>query len=261
MKFNVLTLMPDMVRGALDYGVVGSAFEKGLCFLETVNPRQFTTDIHQSVDDRPFGGGDGMLMMAEPLQKALDSVHPQGPIFYLSPQGYPFDDKLASEMSELKEMTLICGRYGGVDNRFLVRNQIQEISLGDFVMSGGEPAAIAIIDSIVRKRPGVLGHAASASEDSFAKGLLELPYFTRPQEWEQMSVPPILLSGDHKKIHEYKVYMSLVTTLMKRPDLIRSIRTDWMEALSFLTAMDKKNWQGTGFDREEVLLRVKDLSQ
>ncbi len=258
MKINVVTLMPEMVESALQFGVVGAAFQKGLCFLETTNPRQFTEDTHQTVDDRPFGGGDGMLMLAEPLQKTMNHLMPEGPVFYLSPQGEVFDDKLATELSQQPQVTFICGRYGGVDNRFLVKNQIRELSLGDFVLSGGEPAAIAIIDSLVRKIPGVLGHAASASEDSFQGGLLELPYFTRPQEWEGISVPPVLLSGNHKKIHEYKVYMNLVTTLLKKPELLKKVKAPWQQAYDYLAAMPDADWRGTGFDRDRVLLLVKD---
>ncbi len=258
MKLNVVTLMPEMVEQALSYGVVGAAFKNGACFLEVTNPRQFTSDTHQTVDDRPFGGGDGMLMLAEPLQKTLNHLMPQGPVFYLSPQGKKFDDPLAQQLSQLPEVTFICGRYGGIDNRFLVKNQIQELSLGDFVLSGGEPAAIAMIDSVVRKIPGVLGHAASASEDSFKNGLLELPYFTRPQEWEGLGVPAILLAGNHKKIHEYKTYMSLVTTLVKRPELLRRVKAPWSDLLSYLETMPPEDWNGLGFDKDKVILLVKD---
>ncbi len=258
MKFNVVSLMPGLIEGALQYGVVGAAFKNGACYLETKNPREFTDDNHQTVDDRPFGGGDGMLMLAEPLQQTLNHLLPKGPVFYLSPQGPTFNDELATQLSHQSEVTFICGRYGGVDNRFLVRNRIQELSLGDFVLSGGEFAALAMIDSVVRKIPGVLGHSASASEDSFQGGVLEAPHFTRPQEWEGLGVPAVLLSGNHKKIHEYKTYMNLVTTLIKRPELLRRVRAPWESLLKYLETMPDKDWQGTGFDREKVIMLVKD---
>lgn len=253
MKFNVVSLMPEMVEQSLEFGVVGSAFKKGICLLETINPRQFTSDNHQTVDDRPFGGGDGMLMMAEPLQKTLNNLQPSGPVYFLSPQGKVFDDKMSLDWSKLDEITLICGRYGGVDERFLQKNQIEEVSLGDFVMSGGEPAAIAMIDSTVRKIPGVLGHVSSASEDSFANGALEVPHFTRPQEWEGMSVPPILLSGDHKKIQEYKMHMGWVITLSKRPELLQKIRPPWDQTLAYVEGLSAENMIPLGLDKEKVL--------
>lgn len=258
MKLNIITLMPEMVEQALSYGVVGSAFRGGPCLLQTINPRKFTDDNYQTVDDRPFGGGDGMLMLAEPLQKTLNHLLPSGPVFYLSPQGQIFDDKLAKNLSQMEEVTFICGRYGGVDHRFLLKNQIQELSLGDFVLSGGEPAAIAMVDSIVRKIPGVLGHAESATEDSFHNGLLELPYFTRPQNWEGMEVPPVLLSGHHSNIQKYKTYMGIVTTLVKRPDLLNKVKVPWQETLSYLESLSKENWQSTGWDRDKILMLVKD---
>lgn len=259
MKINVITLMPEMVESGLSYGVVGAAFKKGLCLLETINPRLFTDDNHQSVDDRPFGGGDGMLMMAEPLQRTLNALNPPGPVYFLSPQGQTFDDALATELAKVSEVTFISGRYGGIDQRFLQHNHIQELSLGDFVLSGGEPAVIAIVDSVVRKLPGVLGHVASAQEDSFAKqGLLEMPHFTRPQNWQGLSVPPILLSGNHQKIEEYKTSMSLVTTLVKRPDLLNKIKVSWSDLYQYLEQMADEDWQPLGFDKNEVKLRVKE---
>ena len=237
MNFHFITLMPELIQQGLDFGVVGSAFKKQICSAEFINPRTFATDNHQTVDDRPFGGGDGMLMMAEPLQKSIDSLSEPGEIYYLSPQGEVFNDSLCKELSSQKKLTFICGRYGGVDQRFLTKNKIKEISIGDYVLSGGELAALVITDAVVRQIPGVLGHGASAYEDSFKDNLLEAPYFTRPQSWQEMEVPATLLSGDHKKIADYKMNLSILTTLQKRPDLLRGRQVDWFSIVSFFVVL------------------------
>lgn len=259
MNFNVISVMPDLISQTLEFGVVGSAFKKDLCSLRLVNPRDFTQDTHQSVDDRPFGGGDGMLMMAEPLQQALESLDERGPVVFLSPQGQPFDDVKARQWSREPNLTLICGRYGGVDQRFLSHNNIQEISIGDYVLSGGELAASVIIDAVVRHRPSVLGHGASAADDSFKDQLLECPHFTRPREWQGRAVPSVLLSGDHKKINEFQHYIGIAVTLLKRPDLVEQ-RSDlaWDQCLNYFQGMDVDDFNLLEIDKQGLLDKVKE---
>ena len=217
MNFHVISLMPDLVQQALDFGVVGGAFKRKLCQLNLYNPRDFSQDTHQTVDDRPFGGGDGMLMMPEPLQLCLENVGTTEELIYLSPQGSLFKDSMARSLSLKKEITLICGRYGGIDRRFIMENGIREISIGDYILSGGELAAAVVIDSIVRHIPGVLGHICSSEEDSFKDGFLESPGFTRPRNWRGKPVPEILLSGDHGKIEEYRKMTALGDNPVKTP--------------------------------------------
>ncbi len=241
MNFHIITVMPDLIEAGLQKGVVASAFKKGLCHLNLINPRQFTTDVHQTVDDRPFGGGDGMLMLADPLQKALDQTGQKKNIFFLSPQGRKLNDSQVKNFALQTDLTLICGRYGGVDQRFLTAHKIQEISIGDYVLSGGELAALVIIDSVARHIPGVLGHSSSASEDSFSHQRLEAPYYTRPQKWQELDAPPVLLSGDHKKIKDYQEQISLLTTLFKRPDLLSEETVDWKKTFSFLNSVQSED--------------------
>lgn len=258
MKFHFISVMPGLIEEGLKFGVIGSAFKKGICNYQITNPRDFTKDLHQTVDDRPFGGGDGMLMMAEPLDQALQSLETSGPVYYLSPQGKVFDDSMARELAGENELTFICGRYGGVDQRFLNKNQIKEVSIGDFVLSGGELASLVMVDAIVRHKPGVLGHSASANEDSFAKGLLELPYFTRPQEWQDKRIPAILLSGDHKKINAFKEHMSLVTTLLKRPDLLQEGDWDFKGTLEYLQEMSDEDCEAMGWGKKAAIEKLEE---
>lgn len=222
MKFSVITVFPEMIENFFSQGVVGQSLNRNLLSLETINPRSFTNDVHHTIDDRPFGGGDGMIMMASPLEQALLSV--KGPdkssVIYLSPQGEAFNDMKARQLAKLKHVVLICGRYGGVDQRFINKYVDEEISIGDYVLSGGELAAAVVVDAVARMIPGVLGHGASAHEDSFAKNLLlEQPHFTRPRDWHDQIVPEILTSGNHKAIAEWKSKVSRLVTLAKRPDL------------------------------------------
>lgn len=258
MKFNIISVMPNLIEDGLKHGVIGSAFKKDVCALNLVNPRDFTQDVHQSVDDRPFGGGDGMLMMAEPLDQALQSCGSTGKTFYLSPQGEKFDDKMARSLSQEEELTFVCGRYGGVDQRFLNKNNIKEVSIGDYVLSGGELGALVMVDAIVRHLPGVLGHSASANEDSFAHDLLEAPYFTRPQSWQGREVPALLLSGDHKKIFEFKKQMSLVTTLMKRPDLLEGKSYDWQSCYHYFENFEPSELTFLPWSRKSILELIKE---
>lgn len=223
MKFNVITIFPEMF-GAVQAGIVGQALKSGKVSIGFVNPRDFTTDVHRTVDDRPYGGGDGMIMLAEPLEKALASLgDDKGYVVYLSPHGKVWNDSLArawaEEFKPPRSLTLICGRYGGVDQRFINAHVDAEISLGDFVLSGGEIAAMAVIDSVARFVPGVLGNSESPEEESFAKGLLEAPQFTRPPVAYGQLVPEVLRGGHHKKIMEFRRMISILRTRQLRPDL------------------------------------------
>lgn len=222
MNFQVITLFPDLILQNFAVGVVGQAKEKGLIQLNAINPRQFTKDIHKTVDDRPYGGGDGMIMLAEVLAKSVESIplEKRGKIIYMSPQGQPLTDKIVRQLAEEENLTLICGRYGGVDQRFLNQYVDQEISIGDYVLSGGELAAAVVIDSVSRMLPGVLGHGASKDLDSFSDGILECPNLTRPSQWQEQEVPAILLSGDHQKISQWRAMLAKLVTLQKRPDLL-----------------------------------------
>lgn len=221
MKFNLITIFPDYFQSPLKVGVVGQALGQGLLHVNFVNPRDFTEDVHRTVDDRPFGGGDGMLMLVEPLKRALTSLSKPGRVVYLSPHGTPWSDAKARAWAEQgQDLTLVCGRYAGIDQRFIQNYVEEEISLGDFVLSGGEPAALAIIDSVARFLPGVLGNDKSPEEESFAKGILEAPQFTRPREFEGEKVPEILLGGHHARIQEWRETVALLVTALRRPDLV-----------------------------------------
>ncbi|MGZ5279812.1 MAG: tRNA (guanosine(37)-N1)-methyltransferase TrmD [Pseudobdellovibrionaceae bacterium] len=254
MKFQVVTLFPKMIEAFTLEGVVGQARQKQLIQVETISPRLQTQDLHKTVDDRPYGGGDGMVMLAEPLQKTLEKIvinEPDSWIVYLTPQGMPLDHELVQKLSDKKNLVLICGRYGGVDQRVLNQFVDQEISIGDYVLSGGELAAGVIIDAVSRLVPGVLGHADSAISDSFSDklmGLLEAPSFTRPQEFLGEKVPAILLSGNHAKIEKWRGQISKLVTLLKRPDL--SLQKTWSNAeIREL----QKFWKELGESDREVL--------
>ena len=263
MDFHVISIMPDLVQQALDFGVVGSAFKKGLCYLNLHNPRDFATDSHRTVDDRPFGGGDGQLMMAEPLQLCLKSIQKESArVICLSPQGTLFEDSLAKELSGESQLILICGRYGGIDRRFILENRIEELSIGNYILSGGELAAVVVIDSIVRHVPGVLGHSCSAIDDSFKDGFLEAPGFTRPQNWRGLKVPELLLSGDHKKIMEYRQMTSFLTTFLKRPELIEKKRQNgekipWNRVYTYFENCSEENLIFFHQRKEEILKKIK----
>lgn len=233
LHITVVTLFPKEFLAMCEFGVLGQALRDQKFSLSVVNPRDFTNDAHHTVDDRPFGGGDGMVMLTAPLRAALShaqlGVAPEATLsssthrVYLSPQGQPLVDATVKRLSGLTRLVLVCGRYGGVDQRFLNECIDEEISLGDFVISGGEPAAFALVDAISRKIPGVLGHQDSAEMDSFARGWLEGPSYTRPQEVDGQKVPEILLSGDHQKIAKWRDRVAKLTTLQRRPDLVAKI--------------------------------------
>ena len=219
---TVLTLFPEMFPGPLGLSLAGRALETGLWQLETVDIRSFATDRHRSVDDTPSGGGPGMVMRADVMAAAIDAVHPEGdprPLIYLSPRGRPLRQARVREMAAGPGVALICGRFEGLDQRVIEARAIEEVSLGDFVLSGGEPAAIALIDAAVRLLPGVMGKETSGTEESFESGLLEYPHYTRPQTFEGREIPPVLTSGDHKKVEAWRRAEAEKATRERRPDL------------------------------------------
>ncbi len=209
-------------------GVFSQAQKSSLLVLSCLNPRDFTSDTHHTVDDRPFGGGDGMIMLSEPLEKSIaiaKSAQPDSRIIYLSPQGKALTHQKARALSQEPGLILLCGRYGGIDQRVINQAVDEEISTGDYVISGGELAACVLMDAVSRFIPGVLGHHESVDNDSFADGLLEHPNFTRPRNYRGQNVPEVLLGGNHKKINEWKHLVSYLVTLQKRPDLIPKSKT------------------------------------
>lgn len=227
MHVEVVTIFPDMVRSIAEYGVVGRAVEKGLVFLGCQDPRDFTHDAHRTVDDRPYGGGPGMVMKYEPAAAAIDAARialpARVPVVCLSPQGRLFDQAAAERFAGLPGMVLLAGRYEGIDERLIESHVDEELSLGDFVLSGGEIAAMAVIDAVVRLIPGVLGDEASALEDSFSNGLLDYPHYTRPEVIEGRRVPEVLLSGDHARIAKWRYQQALGRSYVRRPDLVRKL--------------------------------------
>lgn len=225
MRFTAITLFPEMFEATKQYGVVGRAIKDKKITLDCINPRDFTQDKHRSVDDRPYGGGPGMLMTIEPLSASLKSIidasiDERSKVVYLSPQGRKLDQSLVKELSQQQHLILISGRYEGVDQRFIDESVDMEISLGDFVLSGGEIASLAIIDTIARQIDGVLGHSESVIEDSFEDGLLDHPHYTRPEMYKDKKVPAVLLSGNHKEIDRWRLKQRLGITWQKRPDLL-----------------------------------------
>jgi len=217
---QIFTLYPEFFPGPLSKGLYGKALEKKIWNLKVVNIRDAAEDKHKTVDDTPFGGGAGMLMKADILAKSIDNnLEDRSRIFYLSPKGKKFDQKLAKELSKEKSINLICGHFEGVDERLLTTRNIEEVSIGDFILSGGESAAFVIIDSILRLLPGVLGNDSSKKNESFENGLLEYPQYTKPQIWEKKGVPEVLLSGDHAKIKDWRLSQSEAITRVRRPDL------------------------------------------
>jgi len=217
-RATVLTIFPEMLPGPLAYSLAGKALKAGLWRLETVDIREFARDKHRSVDDAPFGGGPGMVMRPDVLDAAIGGAGGTGPLILLSPRGRRLDQELVREFAAMPGVRLICGRFEGVDERVLEARAIEEVSLGDFVLSGGEPAAIALIDACVRLIPGVLGCADTLCEESFAQGLLEYPQYTRPQMWQGRAVPEALLSGDHRRIREWRRAEAERLTRERRPD-------------------------------------------
>jgi tRNA (guanine37-N1)-methyltransferase len=243
MQFDVVTLFPEMFAALTESGITRRAFEQKRCALSLWNPRDFTTDNHRTVDDRPYGGGPGMVMMAKPLEAAINAAKARQAeqglaaprVIYLSPQGQALTHKRVMQLTTEPGLVLLCGRYEAVDQRLLDRCVDEEISLGDFVLSGGELPAMALMDAVIRQLPGVLHDDASAVEDSFVNGLLDCPHYTRPETYDGVDVPPVLLGGHHAEIEKWRRQQALQATVKKRPELILKAR----EA-GLLTRADEK---------------------
>ena len=226
-RYDVITLFPEMFAALTGSGITRRAIDRGLYALGFHNPRDFTSDPHRTVDDRPYGGGPGMVMLAEPLMQAIRAARAaqeralgrSGRVIYLSPQGRRLEQEVVLELAAEPALVLLCGRYEGVDQRLIDREVDEELSLGDFVLSGGELPAMVLLDAIVRQLPGALNTAGSAQEDSFADGLLDCPHYTRPEVFEGRAVPPVLLSGDHERIRAWRLEQACERTRVRRPDL------------------------------------------
>jgi len=226
MRFDVITLFPDLVHQVLAHGINERAQRNKLVELSTWNPRDYTHDVHRTVDDRPYGGGPGMLMRYEPLEEALVAAKNDsstiGTVVYMSPSGVPLTQERVNEFARRERLILIAGRYEGIDERFVEHHVDEEVSVGDYVLSGGELPAMTLIDAVVRQLPGALGHEASAEQDSFMAGLLDCPHYTRPEVIRDTRVPGVLLSGHHAEIEKWRREQALVRTARIRPDLIQA---------------------------------------
>jgi tRNA (guanine37-N1)-methyltransferase len=223
MRFDLISLFPEMFRVFAEQGVSGRAIQRGLAQLAFWNPRDYTRDVHRTVDDRPYGGGPGMLMKPEPLDQAITAARaaaPTSPVIYLSPQGRRFDQERALSAAEGPGLILLAGRYEGIDERLIEARVDEEWSIGDYVLSGGEPAALVVMDAIIRLLPGALGDENSAQQDSYMDGLLDCPHYTRPEAYQGRSVPSILLSGNHEAIRRWRLQEALGRTWARRPDLL-----------------------------------------
>lgn len=225
MRFDVVTLFPEMVTTAAGYGVTGRAIERNIVSLSVWNPRDYAHDRHRTVDDRPYGGGPGMVMKYQPLHDAINDIKQSGSgtakVVYLSPQGKPITQALLSEACEVSQLILVAGRYEGIDERFVELDCDEEWSIGDYVISGGELAALIVIDAVTRLLPGVLGDEDSAQQDSHSDGLLDCPHYTRPERIEEHSVPEVLLGGNHADIDRWRMKQALGRTWQRRPDLLK----------------------------------------
>ena len=230
MQIEVISLFPDMFKAITDYGVTGRAVENKLLSVRLWNPRDYTEDNHRTVDDRPFGGGPGMVMKVEPLRKAIadarNAAPPKIKTIYLSPQGKKVDQEMLRQAALAPGWILLAGRYEGVDERLIESELDEEWSIGDYVLSGGELAAMVIIDGLARLLPGALGHEDSADQDSFVNGLLDYPHYTRPEQIDGQSVPAVLLSGDHQAIARWRLKQALGRTWQRRPDLLETMQLD-----------------------------------
>jgi len=232
-QFDVITLFPEMFLALTESGITRRAFEEKKCSLKLWNPRDFTTDRHRTVDDRPYGGGPGMVMLAEPLEKAVKAARKHQlamgiempHVIYLSPQGRSLTHKRVVELIEKPGLILLCGRYEAIDQRLIARCVDEEISIGDFVLSGGEIPAMALMDAMIRQLPGVLHDDLSAIQDSFVSGILDCPHYTRPSVYENMAVPPVLMGGHHAEIEKWRREQALLVTSRKRPDLLERARS------------------------------------
>ncbi|MDZ7662490.1 tRNA (guanosine(37)-N1)-methyltransferase TrmD [Thiohalophilus sp.] len=230
MRFDFVTLFPEMFSAVIGSGITGRALSRGLVEVGFYNPRDYTADRYQTVDDRPYGGGPGMVMMVEPLRDAIrdarGSSDSAGRVIYLSPQGRKLDQAGLEQLSRHSHLILVCGRYEGIDERLIDAEVDEEWSIGDYVLSGGELAAMVMMDGITRLLPDALGHEDSAQQDSFSDGLLDFPQFTRPETIEGRQVPPVLLSGDHRAIERWRLKQALGRTWLRRPDLLETLELD-----------------------------------
>ena len=227
MWFGVISLFPEMFEAVTQYGVTGRAARNGLLDFEFWSPRDFTHDKHRTVDDRPYGGGPGMLMMVQPLRDAIHAAkaaaNGEAKVIYLSPQGRKLDQQGVVELAQQDKLILVAGRYEGIDERLIQAEVDEEWSVGDYVLSGGELPAMTLIDSVARLKPGVLGKQASAEQDSFAEGLLDCPHYTRPEKLDGVEVPSVLLSGDHERIRKWRLKQALGRTWQRRPELLENL--------------------------------------
>ncbi len=221
MKFDVMTLFPEMIESYCSYSILKRAIDSGVISVSTINPRDYTLDKHKKVDDTPYGGGAGMVLMAQPYVDAYETVQKveKSITVMLSPQGEPLNDKLVNDLAEYDQIIMMCGHYEGFDERIRDIIKPKEISVGDFVLTGGELPALCLMDAVSRKIEGTLGKIASADEDSFSNGLLEYPHYTKPREYRGLKVPEVLLNGNHKEIAEFRLQQSIERTKLKRPDL------------------------------------------
>lgn len=221
MKFEILTLFPELIESHLDFSIMKRATEEGIFEVHTTNPRDYTLDKHKKVDDTPYGGGAGMVLMPQPYVDAYESIEKasKSVTLMMTPQGEPFTDKLSDELAQYEQIIILCGHYEGFDERIRDIIKPREISIGDFVLTGGELPALCVIDSVSRKIEGTLGKIESAHDDSFADGLLEYPQYTKPREYRGLKVPEVLLNGNHKLIEEYRYQQKVIRTKTKRPDL------------------------------------------
>ena len=243
MMIQVVTLFPEAFRALVSLGVTGRAIEEGRVELGVLNPRDFARDRHRTVDDRPYGGGPGMVMAVEPLRSAIRAAREkagEARVSLLSPQGRPLDQAAVRELAQRPELILVCGRYEGIDERLIDLEIDEEWSIGDYVLSGGELAAAVVIDAVTRLQPGVLGAEQSAEQDSFTDGVLDCPHYTRPEEFEGLRVPPVLLSGDHGAIERWRRKQSLGRTWLRRPELLERLQLD--EESEALLAEFKAEW-------------------
>ena len=231
MRFDVLTLFPEMVENYFQYSILKRAVEGGIVTVNTINPRDYTENKHKKVDDIPYGGGAGMVLMPQPYVDAYTAIKKQenSTTIMLSPQGEPLTDKIVNELAEYEQIIMLCGHYEGFDERIREIIKPREISIGDFVLTGGELPALCLIDSVSRKIEGTLGRIESADEDSFSNGLIEYPQYTRPRDFRGYKVPEVLLNGNHKDIKEYRYQKSLERTKIKRPDLYEQYKKDHPE--------------------------------
>ncbi len=238
MQINILTLFPEFFDSPLSSGLMGRAVETNLLSFSRVNPRDFTTGRHKSVDDSPYGGGPGMVMFLPPLAEAMQTIRKPGRLLLMTPRGKPFSQAMARELSQAETMTLVCGRYEGIDARFEELYPVEPLSVGDFVLNGGESAALSVIEAVARLVPGFMGKIASGEEESFSGNLLEYPHYTRPEEFQGIRVPEIVTSGDHGRIAAWRRQQALETTLLRRPELLDGADLDKKD-VKFLRSLSR----------------------